>query len=213
MQQTRRQFLATLGLSSAAALAGCTRQSGAPAPETSPQTTTTTTTTPAFSGCPSLREHADETVCAATAADDSPVVLRPSATELSGSGTLQFTLRNGRETSIGLNPYDWAVHRKTESGWAKVAPDMVIQPWHEIPPGEAQSWVLRVGERAETTTTNDSTTASNTTTTTSNTTTATASKDPIECGPLPLTPGTYAFSVVAAESGTRTAYVARFRVA
>ncbi|GAA0292760.1 hypothetical protein GCM10009066_04100 [Halarchaeum salinum] len=147
-----------------------------------------TTTDTSFAGCPSLRD-ADRTVCAATAGADVPVVLRPSTTALTSPGTLRFTLSNGGESTLGLNPYDWTVHRETADGWEHVAPDATIEPWREIQPGESQSWVLGVG------------------------TEPTAEGDDVACGPLALDARTYAFSVVAQEGDVWTAYVARFRVA
>ncbi|GGL31110.1 hypothetical protein GCM10009037_13560 [Halarchaeum grantii] len=186
MKQTRRRVLAALGFGVVGSLAGCTGASSAPDEVTTDETTTTP---PDFSGCPSLRETADETVCAATAPADAPVVLAPSRADVAAPGTLRFTLTNDSEASLGLNPYDWALHRETDGGWERVAPDAVIQPWFTLAPGESRTWELQIGG-GHSAPQNDST---------------------VVAGPLDLEPGTYAFSVVAVGEA-RTAYVARFRV-
>jgi len=184
---SRRRLLAGLG-AGVVALAGCTAP-GSTNGRTSDGTDDGTSDDPAFEGCPAVRANVDETVCAATAGD-APVVLRPSATRVESPGTLRFVLANGGDATLGLNPYDWAVHRRGDDGWAKVAPDAVVQPWFEVPPGESMTWELQVG-------------AANAT-----------PEDVRVAGPLDLDSGVYAFSVVAArDESTRTAYVARFRVA
>lgn len=184
MTQTRRDLLAALGLGAVGALAGCTGASSAPDEATTDETTTTP---PDFSGCPSLRETVEETVCTATAPADAPVVLAPSSTDVAASGTLRFTLANGSQASLGLNPYDWALHREADRGWERVAPDAVIQPWFTLAPGESRVWELHLGAGHS------------------------APNGTVVAGPLDLESGTYAFSVVAVGEA-RTAYVARFRV-
>ncbi|GGM67966.1 hypothetical protein GCM10009017_17670 [Halarchaeum rubridurum] len=168
------------------ALAGCTNGSGTDGNGTDGGGDGTTTT-PVEESCPALRD-ADRTVCAATTGADAPVVLRPSATSLGAPGTLRFTLSNGGASTLGTNPYDWAVHRETAAGWERVAPDATVEPWRELPPGASQAWLLGVG------------------------TAPTPEDDAIGCGPLDLDDGTYAFSVAAQGDDGWTAYVARFRV-
>ena len=182
MQLSRRRLCGVLVGSVSVALAGCTSGAGGNDGDGAG------TTTP-VGECPSLRA-ADSTVCAAKAGADTPVVLRPSTTTLTAPGTLRFTLSNGGESTLGMNPYDWAVHRETADGWERVAPDATVEPWRELPPGASQAWALQVG-------------ASH----------SSPENETVVCGPLTLEAGTYAFSVVARADGTWTAYVARFRVA
>ncbi|GGN14197.1 hypothetical protein [Halarchaeum nitratireducens] len=184
-QLSRRRLCGALAGTVSVALAGCS--GGAGGNDGDGDGDDGDGTTPPFGECPSLRA-ADATVCAANA--DAPVVLRPSATTVTAPGTLQFTLSNGGESTLGMNPYDWAVHRETADGWERVAPDATIEPWREIPPGASQAWMLQVG-------------ASH----------ASPANETVVCGPLTLGAGTYAFSVVARADGAWTAYVARFRVA
>ncbi|GAD51921.1 hypothetical protein MBEHAL_0681 [Halarchaeum acidiphilum MH1-52-1] len=189
MRLSRRRVCGAIATTASVALTGCTNGTGTGDSTTTGGTDGPSTDAP-FEGCPPLHD-ADRTVCAASAAADAPVVLRPSATTVESPGTLRFTLSNGGETTLGLNPYGWAVHRETTDGWARVAPDATIEPWREVAPGDAQAWVLGVGTETE----------------------PTAAGGTVAYGPLALDAGTYAFSVVAQAAGEWTAYVARFRVA
>jgi hypothetical protein len=48
--------------------------------------------------------------------------------------SLGLTLANASGHSFGFNPHDWRVDRYTGDGWTKVAPEMVVEPWTEVPP-------------------------------------------------------------------------------
>lgn len=101
--------------------------------------------------CPSFAENADWTVCAhavdQSSADVYPTVTEPVFAPTTGDGeveTTSFVLRNGSDRSLGLNPYDWAIKRRTDGDWEHVAPDAAVEPWTYVEPGEAYTWVLSV---------------------------------------------------------------------
>ena len=100
--------------------------------------------------CPAVRERADRHVCYPTVDDPgtAPLVLEPDRQRVDwGPGTeviepLTFTLHNRTGGSVGFNWFDWAIHRRTDDGWEKVAPEMMPEPWTSIADGEAYVWSL-----------------------------------------------------------------------
>jgi hypothetical protein len=65
----------------------------------------------------------------------------------SGDG-IEFELRNDGADSVGLNPYEWRIERRTDEGWDHVAPEMYIEPWTTLRSGERVTWLL--GDATET---------------------------------------------------------------
>lgn len=100
-----------------------------------------------FAGCPSFVPDADRTVCYYDRGD-SDVYLEPSAREFLEYGeddevqTLTLTLHNDAGEPFGLNPYAWEVRRWSDGEWVHVAPDEVVEPWYEVPPGGTYEWIL-----------------------------------------------------------------------
>lgn len=127
----RRAFLA-LSAGAATGLAGCTMNAlqGAAGPA-SPSPS---------SQCPALVD-ADRTVCP----DDEgrPLSIARSSQRVSGDDwSLQVVVANRAAEPYGVNPYAWAVYRKGDDDWTRVAPDAAIEPWVELDPGEAYAWLL-----------------------------------------------------------------------
>jgi hypothetical protein len=58
--------------------------------------------------------------------------------------TVEFVLHNRSDDTFGLNPYAWTIHRRTEGGWERVAPDATPEPWLGIHGGGTYRWVLAV---------------------------------------------------------------------
>jgi hypothetical protein len=124
---------------------------GTPDQTPTPTSDRTPTTTPdgrfRDEPCPSF-SGADRTVCAHTRPADAPVYLESSADVLrvdpeDAVETITFTLHNDTGGPVTLNPYAWAVHRKDGDGeWARVAPDVHVQPLVELPDGETYAWIL-----------------------------------------------------------------------
>ena len=170
----RRTFLGTL--SGAVVLTtGCLSTDGSEGPSTAEPTdartdtpTESPTATPPETGspdgddgtdtpfanvlCPSFADSADITVCSHTRALNPPVVLTASEQVFSpttGDDTverLQFVLENRSDSRFGMNPYAWAVKRRTSSGWTHVAPEAHIEPWLYVDGGDAFRWTLSVEE-------------------------------------------------------------------
>ena len=87
----------------------------------------------------------DRTVCPG---GDGPVAVeRSSETVVAEDWSLVVSLTNRSGDAIGLNPHGWSVHREAAGGWTKVAPDAHFEPWFELAPGEAYTWLLSDGER------------------------------------------------------------------
>jgi hypothetical protein len=140
----------------AGSLAGClTGASGLPARDGSVTGSTDdgdADGTPAWDACPSFVEDADRTVCW-TDRGDAEVYLAPSSRTFAESETYQsvdtvtFTLHNGGDGEVRLNPYDWAVMRHTAGGWTHLAPDGAIpQPLLVVDAGDSHEWRLATTE-------------------------------------------------------------------
>lgn len=145
----RRTVLSAVG---ACSLAGCLASAAGPTESDDPESGTSDdhgdTDTPTFGGCPSFVADADRTVCW-TDHGDADVYLRPSSRTFAESETYQavdtvtFTLVNAGDRDVGVNPYDWAVERRTTDGWSHVAPDGAhVQPLDVVAPGESHEWRL-----------------------------------------------------------------------
>ncbi|WP_433626435.1 hypothetical protein [Halomicrococcus sp. NG-SE-24] len=168
----RRRLLALLG---SGALAGCLgdRSPGSPGGTTASPTGTDRTTTDGtstgdgtgttsrssegeplavrdswFEGepCPGFF---DDTVCyhslesgvheTAYVVPEREVLERP-------SDSTRFTLYNGSDESVGMNPFAWTVTKRLDDGWAYVAPHAVPQPYTKIRPGQRFTWRFGIGD-------------------------------------------------------------------
>ncbi|MFB6164311.1 MAG: twin-arginine translocation signal domain-containing protein [Haloarculaceae archaeon] len=165
----RRTVLAKTGALGAGALtAGCAQRAGdrgAPPDdgtdpgsdddETDTMPDDETPTTDRFAGdpCPSFDESADRTVCAHTVDPNAAAVYLTASEQVFAPTTgdhsvemIQFDLHNEGDENVGLNPYAWGIERQSHDGWEHVAPDVHIEPWTELAPGETYTWVLSVQE-------------------------------------------------------------------
>ncbi|WP_136716398.1 hypothetical protein [Halorientalis salina] len=106
--------------------------------------------------CPSFSESADRTVCWHTAdldaepiyLDANPDVFEPTPGDDSVE-SVEFVLYNDSAAGFGLNPYAWAIKRRTEDGWAHVAPEEWVEPWYTVDSGETYTWRLSMTERTQ----------------------------------------------------------------
>jgi len=167
----RRALLATLGTATALT-AGCLNRSNGgdpdetttddtPSGDPTTRTDRTTTGTPAdpdsrFAGveCPSF-EDTDRTVCFHTPGNGSSKVSVEPSTQVfapaTGDGTVEtvtFVLHNRSGGTFGLNPHAWSLYRRTDDGWAFVAPDVYVEPWHTIEAGGTYTWHLSAQEHS-----------------------------------------------------------------
>jgi hypothetical protein len=186
----RRSFLAG---AAALATSGCLGRAVGNGTTTRDRTTTdrqnTTTDSTTTSGdCPEVRREVAATVCSGEDSDYG-AVLSQTAQSVAADGSLGVTLTNESAESVGLNPYAWAVHERTEKGWRHVAPDTHIEPWTVLSQGDSQAWRVQLGDGG-----------------------TTENEDAVAAGPLDLDAGEHAFSIVAQVDGDRVAFVARFTV-
>jgi len=176
----RRAFLATTGV---VATAGCLGRA---------DTGDDSTTTSGGDGtdCPDVHGGTDATVC--SGADGSqPVSFGQSTDRVALGEALEVTLVNDSASEVGLNPYDWAVHRETDDGWERVERGPVIEPWVVLDQGDRVRWRVGVGDAADPDT----------------------SPDDVYGGTLALDSGQrYAFSVSVDVDGERVVFVAPFTV-
>jgi hypothetical protein len=134
----RRAFLAT---GAVLATAGCLGRTGTGSDDS-------TTTSGDGADCPDVSDGTDATVCA-DAAGSQPVSFGQSADRVAVGETLEGTLVNDAADEVGLNPYDWRVHRETEDGWQRVERGAVIEPWIVLEAGDSVRWRVGVGDTAD----------------------------------------------------------------
>ncbi|MDH5021551.1 hypothetical protein [Halobacterium rubrum] len=134
----RRAFLAT---GAVLATAGCLGRAGTGGDDSTP--------TSVDDDCPDVSDGTDATVCSGTA-ENQPASFGQSADRVAVGETLEVTLANDSADEVGLNPYDWRVHRETEDGWEPVDRGAVIEPWVVLEAGERVRWRVGVGETADT---------------------------------------------------------------
>lgn len=70
---------------------------------------------------------------------DDEVLERPSA-------STTFTLYNGSDEEVGMNPFAWTVAKRVDDGWAYVAPHVVPQPYAYVAPGGRFTWTFGIGD-------------------------------------------------------------------
>ncbi|WP_158058330.1 hypothetical protein [Halorussus halophilus] len=169
----RRGFLALVG---AGALAGCLGgSSSAPGETTASTTPTTTNSDEPISNTSQTTENDTETpdseplpvgesrfegdpcppffggngTCYHALSngvhDDAYIV--PESEVLEGpSDATTFTLYNGSEERIGMNPYSWTVAKRRQDGWSFVAPHAVPEPYTYVEPGGRFAWQFAIGD-------------------------------------------------------------------
>ena len=98
--------------------------------------------------CPDIHGGTKSTVCAG-ATGDRPVSFTQRTDRVAVGGTLEATLVNDTAASVGLNPYDWAVHRETDGGWKPVDRGAVIEPWVVLEAGGRARWRVGMGDSAD----------------------------------------------------------------
>lgn len=134
----RRRFLGTAALAVGAALSGCTA-SALPSPgrdDSAPDDVP-------LDGCPDLLD-ADLTRCPG---DGGPLAVRRSARRVAGEDwSLRVSVENVGEATYGTNPHAWSVYRREADAWDHVAPDATVEPWLDLRPGAAYTWLLTAGE-------------------------------------------------------------------
>ena len=62
------------------------------------------------------------------------------------SDSTTFTLYNGGDESVGMNPFAWTVAKRVDDAWAYVAPHAVPQPYTRIAPGARFTWQFGIGD-------------------------------------------------------------------
>ncbi|WP_327053291.1 hypothetical protein [Halomicrococcus gelatinilyticus] len=62
------------------------------------------------------------------------------------SDSTTFTLYNGGDESVGMNPFAWTVAKRVDDGWAYVAPHVVPQPYTHVEPGTRFTWQFGIGD-------------------------------------------------------------------
>jgi len=152
----RRTVLATLG-SAAASAAGCVGL--APTDRGSESThdhARSGAGTPAVDGsevsgaCPSVAADPDRTVCWPPAdrirsrvyLNASVPVFEPDPDD-SAVDTLEFVLHDQHpDRSVGVDPDDWRIDRRTAEGWTHVASGSPSGRWRTVDPGERYVWSL-----------------------------------------------------------------------
>ncbi|SEN06954.1 hypothetical protein SAMN05216388_1001291 [Halorientalis persicus] len=165
----RRTMLTALGTATVAT-AGCLDRSGdgSTPTDTDGPGSTDRTETPAgtadesrtptapsgrFDGadCPAFSDSVDRTVCFHALGNGSAEVwiepdreLFEPTTDDDTVETITFTLCNESGESFGLNPYAWAIKRRTADGWEHVAPEEHVEPWTTVDDGGTYTWRLSV---------------------------------------------------------------------
>jgi len=206
----RRAFLATgVAVAAAGCLGRTGRGGGGGGGDSDPTTTngggdgdSTTTSGDGGSGggsgddagCPDVSGDDSATTVCSGAAGGQPASFGQNADRVAVGEVVEVTLVNDAAESVGLNPYDWRVHRETGdgSGWERVERGPVVEPWVVLGAGDRARWRVGVGDAADPDTSPD---------------------DGVYGGTLPLESGRrYAFSVAADVDGDPVAFVAPFTV-
>ncbi|AZH26051.1 hypothetical protein [Haloplanus aerogenes] len=149
----RRTVLATLG--SLSATAGCV---GITPPRSDGRDRATGTGTSRTDGerpdadpnCPSFAADPDRTVCwpsedrirSRVFLNASTPVFEPDSDDLSAE-TVEFVLHDQHpDRSVGVDPHDWWIARRTGDGWDRIASGSTSDAWRTIDPGQRYTWSL-----------------------------------------------------------------------
>lgn len=122
--------------------AGCLGRTTADGSNNSSNGGTTSERPIADEPCPSFTDTVDRTICYHTRdREEETVYVEPSDT-VGTVESLEFTLHNQAEHTVGLNPYAWTIYRQGTTDWKHVAPDAVPEPYLMLSPGETIRWSL-----------------------------------------------------------------------
>lgn len=107
-----------------------------------------------FEDCPSFADDVDRTVCAHTEKDSDvgvyPTVSQEVFTPTTDDGdveTMQITVHNETGGQVGLNPYAWQLHERTDDSWTSLPRGAYPEPWHVLESGQTYAWELGVESR------------------------------------------------------------------
>ncbi|SDF06977.1 hypothetical protein [Halorientalis regularis] len=132
---------------------GRTDRTGTPPGTATDERRTPTVLSGRFDGtdCPGFSDSVDRTVCYHAIQDDAAEVWVEPDSEVfaptTGDNTVEtitFTLCNESDEPFGLNPYAWAIKRRTGDGWEHVAPEEYVEPWRTVEDGGTYTWRLSV---------------------------------------------------------------------
>ena len=62
------------------------------------------------------------------------------------SDATTFTLYNGGDEKVGMNPFAWTVAKRREDGWSYLAPYATPEPYTYVEPGGRFAWRFAIGE-------------------------------------------------------------------
>lgn len=127
----KRRRLLGLATAGAAAVAGCSAtalpRAGSPDDRSA-------------ADCPAPADAA-RSVCPDD--DAGPLDVERSVGTVAGDDwTLSVTATNIADEPYACNPLAWSVFRRAGADWVSVAPDAHAEPWAELAPGEAFTWLL-----------------------------------------------------------------------
>jgi hypothetical protein len=147
----RRTFLAGTIFT----LTGCLQTSSSSTPGTPTKTPVSTADTPvgdndnrptATSACPQLNTSTDRMVCSPPQPADASVwlsVAHPTWNVDTTDNTVAtnvFTLHNDSETSLKFNPYNWELHKQTDTGWSGNLRQTIGDGFVIVAPDERYRW-------------------------------------------------------------------------
>lgn len=100
---------------------------------------------PNRSDCPDHRDCV-RVICAGEVDPaETPLLLGADPTEGSlPAATFEFTLSNDTDATFKTNFYDWAVSKRVDGQWYRIAPRIVLQPLMSVDPGGSHTWRLSV---------------------------------------------------------------------
>jgi hypothetical protein len=63
--------------------------------------------------------------------------------------TMRITVHNETRDQVGLNPYAWQLHERTDDGgWTARPRGAYPEPWHVLESGQTYAWELGVESRS-----------------------------------------------------------------
>ena len=169
----RRTFVVLAGITLSTAVAGCLAD-GSDAADPTPEPTETGTPNgtgspggaagesrlsddalrTVLAGLPEIRVRDYPTVTYTPDADPAPAVyFAPEAVTIAAPTTATFTLHNGSDATVGLNPSRHAIYRLSEPEepdgtpeWEHLGPEAYAEPWLELNAGRDLVYSFAVGD-------------------------------------------------------------------
>lgn len=138
----RRAFLA----GAVFILTGCIQNSSSSDPRNSKPPTTATRTPTATSACPPFNTSTNQTVCYPPQPENAPIwlsVAHPSWEVNTTDTTVEtnvFTLHNNSDTNLKFNPYNWKLHKRTDTGWSDNLRQTIGDGFVIVAPDERYRW-------------------------------------------------------------------------